>query len=99
MPSDDSELVIEPCANGTHPWDGETYAVYRYDTYPEYSVLAGQTRRSFVDSSTDRNQLKRDHPEASISESSGYVPITIPHTPPDWFDPEIAGEVWDDRDY
>jgi hypothetical protein len=99
--SNDTERVIEPCANGTHGWDGKTYAVYEYGEYPESSVLAGQTRRSFIDSSEDLEQLKRDHLGVPVSESSGYVPVNIPSTPPDWFDPTYAGESWNgpDDDY
>lgn len=98
MKNDAAELCIEPCAGETYLWDGETYAVYRYDEYPESSVLAGQPRRTFVDQSTDLEQLKRDHPNATVTEASGYVPVNIPDSPPPWFDPENAGETWHEND-
>jgi hypothetical protein len=98
MKDADGELVIEPCASETNPWDGTTYAVYRYDVWPESSVLAGQPRRSFVDSSEDLEQLKREHPDAEVTEGTGYTPPPVPETPPSWFDPTLAGERWN-NDY
>lgn len=98
MPDNDSYTTIEPCASRTSPWDGETFAVYRYSTYGESSVLAGQTKRSYIDSSTDLAQLRRDYPDAEVSEGVGYIAPEVPATPPEWFDPTIAGERWNEAE-
>lgn len=94
--SDDTYQTIERCQSETSPWDGETYAVYEYGTYPESSVNAGLPRRSFRDSSEDVDALKREWPEAKFSESTGPMTPDLPRTPPADFDPTIAGERWDD---
>lgn len=89
------ELVIE------YPTEGETYSrdeygVYRYDLYPESSVLGGSVRRSFLDSFPTLPEAKAAYPTATYSDDNGYVaPPPIPSTPPAWFDPTYAGESWD----
>lgn len=92
-------LAIERCAGETYQWDGRTYAVYAYSVYPDHSVLAGQESRAFLDSSDDLNKLKREFPEAEFSESTGYTPPALPTEPPDWLDPDNAGEAWSEDDY
>lgn len=93
------ELMIEPAQSATIPPDG-TFAVYAYDTYPESSVLAGQERRRYVDGNfASEAETKAAHPDAVIAGGSGYREIGIPHTAPDWFREDDAGETWDDDDY
>jgi hypothetical protein len=97
MPKQD--LRIEPSAGATYRHDGE-FAVYEYGTYPESSVLAGQERRSYVDGGfASAAEAKAAYPDAVIEDGSGHREITIPRTPPPWFDPANAGETWDDEDY
>jgi hypothetical protein len=91
----DAEFTIERCQGETYKWDG-SYAVYRYDTWPESSVNEGLPRRSFIDGSEDLEKLKREHPEATFSESAGAMTPDLPTTAPADFDPTIAGERWDD---
>lgn len=46
---------------------GETfYAVYDFGTYPRSSVLAGQTRKSFVDAFDTEAEAIAAYPTASI---------------------------------
>lgn len=90
------ELVIE------YPTEGESYShdeygVYRYDLYPESSVLGGSVRRSFLDSFATLPEAKAAYPNATYSDSGYQEAPPIPHTPPAWFDPTYAGESWDDE--
>lgn len=86
--------TIEPC-NGK-------WAVYRHDTYPPSSVLAGQARRAFVEAFPSISQAKYWHPNAEVLDHSTKVyrgetleEISgLPSTPPSWFDPADAGESW-----
>lgn len=91
--------VIEfPSAGATY--STERYGVYKYDVYPESSVLAGQERRTFKGEYDTLEEAQHEHPEAEWNgEGCGYREVFIPHTAPDWFDPDAAGEVWDDEDY
>lgn len=93
--NDKTYQTIERCQGETYERDG-SYAVYEYGTWPASSVNAGLSRRSFKDSSTDLEELKREWPEAKFSESTGPMTPDLPHTPPADFDPTIAGERWDD---
>lgn len=87
--------VIEyPCSGETY--EHEEYGVYEYDTYPENSVLAGQECRRFLDRFPTLAEAQHNYPDAEWWAGSGYREIVIPHEPPEWFDPSIAGETWDD---
>lgn len=91
-----SELVIEyPSAGATYSHN--EYGVYRYDVFPEYSVLAGQVRRAFLDSFPTLTEAQAAYPSAEWhGPGSGYREIVIPNEPPEWFDPADAGENWDE---
>jgi hypothetical protein len=87
--------VIEyPMTGATYSRD--EYGVYEYGIYPESSVLAGQERRSFIDSFPTLAEAQSAYPDAEWQDGSGYREIVIPHEPPEWFDPGNAGETWDD---
>lgn len=58
----------------------EEYGVYRYDTYPRSSVLAGQTRRSFLGSYASLEEARADYPTAYYS-SPQYAPPDLSHLP------------------
>lgn len=74
----------------------EEYGVYRYDVYPESSVLAGQERRSLLDRFPSLAEARAAYPDAEWNgEGSGFREIVIPREPPEWFDPANAGETWD----
>ena len=61
----------------------EEYGVYQYDTYPESSVLAGQTRRRFLGSFETFDEAKDNYPSATHSIGSGYQPPYLNHLPDD----------------
>ena len=92
------DLTIEPYNYNPATGLQDEYAVYEHGEYPHYSVLAGQYRRSFVDSGT-LEEMKEKYPEAEVKEFSTKVSVTMSETPPDWFDPMDAGEVWHEDDY
>ena len=46
------------------------YAVYEFGRYPRSSVLAGQTRKSFLDSFESLEAAQAAYPDADV----GYVP-------------------------
>lgn len=78
---------------------GETYshpgfAIYRYDEFPESSVLAGQVRRTFMAGGFETEAAAlAAYPGAEIG-GSYIAPPAIPDAAPDWLDPEAAGESW-----
>lgn len=72
---------------------GDTHAVYTHDEYPQSSVLAGQARRTFVDSGS-LEELQERHPDAKVLEHSTRCDPVLPACPPSWFDPMAAGEDW-----
>jgi hypothetical protein len=94
-----AQLVIEFPSSGA-TYSREEYGVYAYDTYPEGSVLEGQERRRFVDSFGTLEEARAAYPEAAWDGEggTGYRETVVPHTPPAWFDPLAAGEVWDEAD-
>jgi hypothetical protein len=95
----DEELVIEyPCSGATYY--REEYGVYRYGTYERSSVLAGQQKRSFVDSFETLAEARENYPQARWDGEGGSqaVPVFIPEQPPEWFDPADAGEHWSEDD-
>jgi hypothetical protein len=74
--------VIEfPSVGATY--NRQEYGVYEYDTYPEYSVLAGQTRRSFIESFPTLKKARYFHPDAEWLRVPGYEPPDLSHLPDD----------------
>lgn len=85
--------------------EGNAYAAYGHGTYPDSSVLAGQSQRAWLDSGTlpelqarfpqadvlEHSTRPYRDPDASLADLSG-----LPSEPPGWFDPGAAGESWDD---
>jgi hypothetical protein len=99
--TDHSYTVIEfPATGATYAYENE-YGVYRYSTYGPGSVLEGQEKRQALGRYGTLAEAKREHPEAEWQGegSTGFRDIPVPHTAPEGFDPEYAGEVWDDADY
>jgi hypothetical protein len=84
------DLTIEPVVSkGNDQW-----AVYSYSEYEDWSVLAGQSRRVFLDSFSSVEEAIAKYPLAQVLDHSTKVRHTMPDTPPDWFDPLDAGEEW-----
>lgn len=82
-------ITIEPSRMNDNSWN-----VYEWDRYPEGSVLACQSRKSFIDSSDDLEQLKRDYPTAELYDFPVDAHNDLPDTAPAWFDPQAIGESW-----
>lgn len=61
----------------------ETFGVYAYDRYPRSSVLAGQTRRVFLDSFETEAEARAAYPDAEVEYASGYAPPDLSHLPED----------------
>ncbi len=95
-----SYLAIEYPMHGATYHHDDQYGVYEYGVYPDSSVLAGQERRSFIDSFPTLAEAKAAYPNAEYQGegASGYREIYIPETPPYWFDASIAGERWSEDD-
>jgi hypothetical protein len=82
------EMTIESAKYGT----GVT--VYGYGTYGSTSVLAGQTKKQYLEGFDTLEQAKKAYPTAHVG--GGYQPHNdIGSTPANWFDPTDAGETWD----
>lgn len=62
---------------------GYGFVVKGYDTYPRHSVLAGQTRISFIDSFMTLEQAKAAYPEATLSNKWIEPYNTFDHLPDD----------------
>ncbi len=91
------ETIEYPATGATYSHD--EFGVYRYSEYPAGSVLEGQEKRSALGTYPTLAEAQREHPDARYAAGSQYREVTVPRTPPEDFDPEIAGEVWDDTDY
>jgi hypothetical protein len=86
----DSYIQIEyPCVGETY--SEPEYGVYGYGTYPNSSVLAGQERRSFLNSFPTLEAAQAAYPSAQWAGEgiSGFREVFIPDEAPEWFDPSI----------
>lgn len=75
--------AVEPRIIIEYPSVGATfhrdeYGVYRYDEYPSSSVLAGQERRSWLDSFKTLEQAREAYPDAEYS-GPRYRPPSLSH--------------------
>lgn len=43
-----------------------TYSVYEFDEYPQSSVLAGQTRKQFLNMYKTAEEAAQEHPSADL---------------------------------
>ena len=55
------------------------YGVYEYSEYPRSSVLAGQTRRRWLDSFETLNEAKAAYPAAVEAAGCGYQEPYLEH--------------------
>lgn len=79
MPAEDIRIEF-PSRGATYRTN--TYGVYRYDTYPDYSVLAGQERRTFLDQFETLQEAQAAYPDA-VEAPCGYQPPNLNHLPED----------------
>lgn len=70
------------------------YGVYTYDQWPSSSVMAGQSRRTYIHEYKTLEEAQAEHPDAILLQASYVPPPPVPHTEPGWFDPMDAGEQW-----
>jgi len=76
-----NEIKIEyPSAGATY--NRAEYGVYQYSVYPRSSVLAGQTRRVWLDSYTTLEEAQAQYPEAEVTTSCYKAPY-LNHLPDD----------------
>lgn len=76
-----NEIKIEyPCAGATY--NRPEYGVYQYSIYPRSSVLAGQTRRIFLDRFPTLEEAQAAFPDAELV-GCGYQPPYLGHLPDD----------------
>lgn len=83
-----NHLTVEPAKydNGV--------SVYGYGTYGPTSVLAGQTKKQYLDGFDSVEEALEAYPTAEVG--GGYTPYNdAGANPPSWFDPAYAGEHWD----
>ena len=72
----------------------ECYGVYKYDTWPSNSVLAGEERRTYLEEFNTLEEAQAKYPKAEVVDHSCFRPLVMSSTAPDWFDPLDAGEEW-----
>ena len=60
------DIRIEYPSRGA-TYSSDEYGVYRYDTYPRSSVLAGQQRRQFLGTFETLEQAQAEYPSAELS--------------------------------
>lgn len=84
------DKTIEPMMDSRFP---NEYGVYSHGVYGRSSVLAGQPKRTYIESGS-LEEMKERHPDARVLDgSTKHTPVMSP-VPPDWFDPMAAGEDW-----
>jgi hypothetical protein len=71
------DIRIEYPSSGA-TYNTPNYGVYRYDTYPRHSVLAGQRRRQFLDSFPTLEEAQAKYPGAELC-GCGYQPPYLNH--------------------
>jgi hypothetical protein len=87
-------VTIEPCREGVG------FDVFGHGHYPAWSVLAGQSRRMFLDCFETLEAARATYPAAeSLDHSTQSTEPAMPSCDPD---PELtasAGEHWGEDDY
>ncbi len=76
----DNIQIEYPCAGATY--NRPEYGVYKYGVYPRSSVLAGQTRRVFLDSFATLEEAQAEYPDAVVA-SCCYQEPYLNHLPDD----------------
>ena len=77
--ADKRRVTIEFPSRGA-TYNRQVYGVYAYDTYPRTSVLAGQQRRTFINSYETLAEARVAHPDAKES-GCGFQPPDLSHLP------------------
>ena len=74
-----SYKTIEFASRGATYHHRGGYTVYQIDEYPRHSVLAGQQRRTFLDTYPTLEAAKSAHPTAQLIEGTTYQPPSLDH--------------------
>lgn len=72
----------------------EAFNVYGWGEYEESSVLAGQTRKQFIDSFDTLAQAQAAYPQASLSSAWIEPRVSLSHLPGE--DDPVAGGMYPD---
>jgi len=73
------DTVIEPGGRGATYHHATGFSVYRLDTYPRTSVLAGQQRRVFVDHYQTLAEAQAANPGARLLAGTSYQAPSLHH--------------------
>lgn len=73
-----NNIQIEYPSSGA-TYSNDAYGVYEYSTYGRSSVLAGQTRRVFLDSFETLEEAQKAYPEAELVTGCGYEEPYLNH--------------------
>tara|TARA_R100000750_G_scaffold45368_1_gene30450 strand:- start:531 stop:806 length:276 start_codon:yes stop_codon:yes gene_type:complete len=84
------------CYTINHRGD-ENYCVYGWGEYPEYSVLAGQPRKVFLNSYKTIEAAQEAYPEAKVGNRWTEPQVSVNHLPGE-DDPVPGGMYLDDYD-
>lgn len=74
-----SEYTIERGRGATYATD--RWTVYEHGTYERGSVLAGQSRRSWVDDFETLQEAVIAYPDAEVIDGTTYCPPYLNHLP------------------
>ena len=89
------ELTIEPATPSGSV--GVDWHVIEHGTYEKGSVLEGLPKRTFVDAFLALETAIEVYPTAEVLDhSTKEEGNPLPEVAPDWFDPTICGERWDE---
>lgn len=77
------ELTIELGIGATYR--NNRFTVYSHGTYPRHSVLAGQPKRTFIESFETLAEAQRVYPQAEVLANGGttYQEPDLSHLPDD----------------
>ena len=81
-PMNPTRIQIEYPSRGATYNHPDEYGIYEYSIYPADSVLAGQTRRVWLDSYTTLEEAQEQYPDAEVT-TSCYQPPYLGHLPDD----------------
>lgn len=89
------DLTIEK--KRSYNTQGFEWTVYEWGVYPHSSVLAGQTRKTFMDAFDTLEEALAAYPDAQALDGPSHKPSNgLGPAPEPWFDPAAAGESWDE---
>lgn len=72
----------------------QLWGIFDYSVYGPDSVLAGQERRRCLGSYATKEEALLEHPDAKVTDGSGFVDRPIPMQPYPGFSEDDIGESW-----